>query len=482
MEQDNLREWEQLSPTGKPNFPIRVFPKWIQKFVLSLHEETDAPIDYFAGVILSIGSACVFNRADIVLDNRTQPLILHTIICGRSGTRKTTAFALSKPFERWALQANKPIRHNNRFIREEIEALKSQKRKAKTIDQAEECKKKITELERSIRPKYPYPLSDVTPEFVAQEASESNGAAVLISDEGGALNVISGKAYSAVSGYSNIDIFLKGYDRNLYTRGRVGVGSTSFYPSIVMCIGTQPEMLREYVSNGQQVERGIIQRAIYFFPDFDFDNVDPFNRKPCPTELMQKWSSTVSELLERDKDTEFNLVIDQDAHDLLKRFEERNAKKVKRLDDSRYVEWLSKNHDRAGRIAGILTLLENPKAERVSADTTSKAILLCEEYCALMTAHAFCLIDSLPTYLQSMLHEIISMAEKQSEDGYTTKGDLYRNLRNWQRYYGKTKRQFFDNDLQELIRRGYIQIPTPKTNGKPGRPKERIYINPNYQP
>lgn len=479
-----LKPWEPLEQTSKPAFPVDILPGWARDFVSALNRESDSPIDYYAGVMLSVISACVGERGDVDIQGRTQPLILQSLICGKSGTRKSSAFVLTEPFEKWTSEHNKIIDTENAYIFDDIKRIRKRRSDPKlSEDESRKLKDQIRKLKSQIQPRYPYIIGDATPEYIIQAVKNSSGGTALISDEASILNVISGKTYGGVSGTANIDIFLKGYDRAFYLCGRKTDGEVSIHPSVVMCIGVQASLLEKYVSSGDHVGRGVIQRQLYFYPDFDYNAVNPANRRKCPDTLKNKWNRTVTQLLERDRDG-FTIEISEAGKKQLNDYEVKNFRLMDKLDNEYYIEWLSKHHDRAARLAGILALLEDPSTHHASDDMVRNAILFCDQYARRMTTYAFGMMNEvISPPLKKLLDSIVDM---QTGEELITTGEIWKNIRKRERYYSNDKRKReekkkqFKQDIAELEQRGFLQTVTVKA-GTPGQPPTYVFIHPCYK-
>lgn len=93
-----------------------------------------------------------------------------------------------------------------------IEVMRIKAAKAKDIDQQNQLREKVAELEAKLVPPRALPSlfgNDLTPEALAHRVHEQDGRYAILSDEGGVLETLSG-LYS--NNAANIDILLKGID------------------------------------------------------------------------------------------------------------------------------------------------------------------------------------------------------------------------------------------------------------------------------
>lgn len=79
-------------PVWDINFPIDVFPKNIQKFILDASYVMDAPKEYFASSILALTAFLINSQAFIIVKNVSwkEPAVLWVLIVGEAGRKKKT--------------------------------------------------------------------------------------------------------------------------------------------------------------------------------------------------------------------------------------------------------------------------------------------------------------------------------------------------------------------------------------------------------
>lgn len=480
---DELK-WAEIAQTKKQNFPLEIFPDWIREMVLSMHEFNGAAVDYAAGLILAVAGTCVFDRFSISLNGiHTQPLITYSLLVGDSGSRKSSGFFLRDPVLKWTDEKNREIGRENKLMRDRIKIKEKQIDKAmKAGDEAETEKllQEKQELEERIKSKFPTLISDTTLETLAREAARARNAACIFTDEASFLDVISGDLYGK-DGKSNKNIVLQGYDRQ-----RLNINRQTFSfdaeISVFICLAAQPSYLETVRSCGDQ---GFAQRVIFYAPDVDFSNYDPENSPNIPGKYISDWEKLTRQLLETGRKRDTMLSVDPEGMKLYKQFEKRTIEKSSLQDNDNFKGWLSKNHDRAARIAGILSLMEDPNSRTVTAETMRKAIYFCENYAASMAEYSLGVIGcNLPGYLLKIMRSAVKL---RGEDKGTAieRTKLFDNCKKLSRYdlkkNGKAGRECFDNDLKELRRRNLIQEVSVKKEDTRGPGKSFLYIHPDFE-
>ena len=483
MEGEHNLVWQEISQTKKPEFPLQIFPGWIQDLIKDIHRNSGIANDYIAGVILSVISSCVFDRFNISLKGWEQPLIIYSLIFGHSGSRKSAAFsALKQALIDWTTLKNTEIKKKNKEIIDLIEIKKQMRTKAiqKTHEaDAVALSKEIAELEEKKESYFPEDISDVTLETLAKIAGASDNAAYIFTDEASFIDIICGKLYGN-DGVSNKNIILQGYDRGRVNIKRQGYEVTGNI-SIAVCVAAQLSFLDKIKNSGDQ---GFAQRCIFFNPDYDMSDYDPETAESVNWQLMSQWQVLISSLLETGRRGDSALIADPAAMKLYRKFEKEMLDKIQLQDNDTFKGTLAKNHDKAARIAGLLTLIEDPEARKVTEKTMEKAISFCRAYVSPMAAYSLGLVgDSLPDYLSKLMGVIINAT---GEDRKTPvlKAEIWQNVKKRPRYFTKTNnagKKQFENDLTELVQRNLLQMIQDKKDCTRGKGKTYIFVHPNYK-
>ena len=483
MEGENKIVWEEIRQARKPEFPLEIFPEWIQELIKDVHRNSGVANDFTAGILLSVASACVFDRFEVNIKGRKQPLIIYSLIFGHSGSRKSAMFsALRKPMIDWTEIRNNEIRKKNKEISEQIkikEGLQRREVNKGNEDNAVRLSREISELEEQKQSYFPEDISDVTLETLARIASSSGNAAYIFTDEASFIDVVCGKLYSA-DGTANKNVILQGYDK-----GRVNIVRQGYEVkgdiAISVCVAAQPSFLDKIKNSGDQ---GFAQRCIFFNPDYDMSDYDPETAESVDWKLMSQWQALVSLLLESGRRGDDCITMSPEAYSLYRKFEKDMIAKMQLNDNDTFKGSLAKLHDKAARIAGLLTLLGDDSCSRtVTAETMQKAISFCKSYVSPMAAYSLGLVgDSLPEYLSTLMKNAI---KDRGEDKNTPvlKSQLWQRCKNHTRYLtsknDEGKKQF-ERDLSELCNRKLLQVIQEQKEGR-GQRKVYIYIHPDFK-
>lgn len=111
--------------------------------------------------------------------------------------------------------------------------------------------------------------TDATPEALAAHMARHNGKAIIFTDEGSAMNVLTGLSYRKPGSESNIDALLQSYDGGLVSIARKLQDSSFDIPEahLSMTIGMQPSVLEKLSNNAELASRGFPQRLLYFLSE-----------------------------------------------------------------------------------------------------------------------------------------------------------------------------------------------------------------------
>ncbi|MFN7098157.1 MAG: DUF3987 domain-containing protein, partial [Gammaproteobacteria bacterium] len=251
-----------------PNIPAHLLPGILGEYAAALANATETPdalsVMAILGVI-SLSTATHFvvspiegwhesintyalvglppaNNKSLVLRNCTSPVI----------DWEKEQLSILEP----KIRAQKSKNATQKII---IDKLRAKVAKAKTPSEEQELMNSIVEKESQLsEPITPLQLfaSDVTPESLATSAYEQKGRFALFSDEGGALEVLSG-LYT--NGNANIDTLLKGIDGGEIRLKRKDK-SLSFNPYLTLLLAIQPAIIQRIGEKRAFSGNGILER------------------------------------------------------------------------------------------------------------------------------------------------------------------------------------------------------------------------------
>lgn len=217
-------EWQaviSLDESVLPTWPRDIFPDEIQRFVNSLSESTETPIEMASMLTLAAISATVGGKYQVrVKPDYFEPINIWTCVALLPANIKTAVQkAINKPIIEWQKEQAKniaPLIQEAQSIHAtQSEKIKEKRRHIKNVmdDEIEYAKliKEIASLEANLPviPIVPQVLAqDVTTERLGTLMSLNDERMAVMSDEGGIFETMGGR-YSG--GVPNIDLYLQGH-------------------------------------------------------------------------------------------------------------------------------------------------------------------------------------------------------------------------------------------------------------------------------
>lgn len=261
--------------TELPVFPVDAIPEPIRKYVLSVAEAVQAPVDMVAIAVLSMFATATQGKFEIeVKPGWIESVNLYCLVVADPSERKSPVLKeIEAPVFKWQAQENERRRPKIiesaakvKLLRQQLDSLQkaaaspTRKReisieevlnKAKELDAIEE----VHELQLV--------FDDVTPEALARAMQANDERAAIISAEGGLFGTLAGR-YSDVP---NIDLFLKSYSGEFYNTTRITrEGESMEHPLLTIGILGQPQIISEIMQNTTLKGRGLFARFLYSLP------------------------------------------------------------------------------------------------------------------------------------------------------------------------------------------------------------------------
>lgn len=248
-----------------------IFPEVLEKFVTQVSRSLEISESVISFCILGILSTALQGKFVVkVNEDYQEPLNLYLMFSLPPAECKSAALKYClEPLIKY--EQSEISRLMEKYKREKvlyetkIRAIENSKKNL-NIDSHKERFEQICELEANLtEPKSlpQYFLTDVTSEALVRSLKEQDNRIAIISDEGGALDVLGG-LYN--NGKSNIDILLKGWDGSAVRMKRMET-SISLNPSIVFCLAVQPDYLDCIGQNRSFAGRGFFERFLYCVPE-----------------------------------------------------------------------------------------------------------------------------------------------------------------------------------------------------------------------
>ena len=224
--------WEMPKPLPgegeMTSFPLSALPKVLAGYCKAVADNVQVYPEMCVLPMLSVLSVCAQGKA--VIRNpgggNLESLNLYTVTVAEPGERKSGVFSsLTEPLFRYQREENK---RRAPLIKEYLSQRKSYERQIDKAMRSKSSREYIGQLQMeldSLTPVTPLNLSvdDATTEAIVGELKQNDEKIVILSDEGGIFDILSGM-YS--KGTVNIDLLLKAYDGSHYHCTRVGTDQT----------------------------------------------------------------------------------------------------------------------------------------------------------------------------------------------------------------------------------------------------------------
>lgn len=367
-----------------PDFPVDIFPDWVQQFVKAEAEALQVPVDLPAMLVLAASSALTGGRVKIrARRGWTEPVNLYVEVTAGSGERKSAVFdAVMAAIQRYeqervegqraelsAAKVTKKIQEK-RVERTAAAAAKDAHDKAAQQDAIEQ--QKI--LDALVVPAaYQLVADDATPEAVANLLAEQGGRIAVLSAEGGVFGIMAGR-YSGDK-RPNLDVFLKGHSGDQLRVNRIGrVADFVDDPAITMGLTVQPSVLMSLAEASDLSSRGLLARFLYSCPTSRLGH-----RKSRPTPMDEHVGRTFSDNLHTLAKTvereSFTLALGKDADEALAAFQDALEPRLGEDGDLNHISlWACKLAGQSLRVAAHLHLLGEYAREPVGTVVAKEAM------------------------------------------------------------------------------------------------------------
>jgi len=357
------------------DFPISELTPQLSDAAEAIHNATQAPLGLCAQSVIGAASLVVSNLARVQTlapgDGADCTLFLAAI--AESGERKSAA-------DKLAMRGiNKILEKRMRTFGSEMSAYK--------------------EAKASLKPDEPAPIKPQSPQIIFGEptyqgmlkvVADGPGFAGLFTDEGAKL--FGGIAMSPENKATTSAGLSELWDGSAVSRPRSGDSSPSFIPPtrLSMNVMLQPTFLPETFGDDMLVGQGMMARVLAQWPR-SLMGTRRFQR-PCMEDLntIKAFQVNTAARLEQNLDQARDSLITRrlleatdPAFDRLVDFYEEVEAKLAPGGVLRDVSgFASKAPEHAARLAGVMTLFENPNALNIDLDAMSRAISLIEFHMA----------------------------------------------------------------------------------------------------
>lgn len=273
--EENKPKVEKPLPIENVSFPIEIFSKEIQYYILECHNKLDSNIDFMGCSLLWLISTCIGNSAEVeVKRGWIENAVLWIAVVGKAGVGKTPSigniiFPLSK------------------LNFKEIKKYQEQKEKFDYV--ASLSKKEKTELgiEEPPKPKKTqFLVNDITLEALVDLHQENDNAVGVFKDE------LAGwfKDMNKYRSGSDLEFWLSCWSgKSVYLNRITRTGSFIEKPFIPVLGGIQPSIFNQFATD-ENKDNGFLDRMLLSFPDA---KVEEYNDNEMDYSLIQWYSDTI---------------------------------------------------------------------------------------------------------------------------------------------------------------------------------------------
>lgn len=382
-------------PLSPPQaYPMEALGSLLGNAAKSIQDTVQAPDALTGQAILTAASLATQALADIIIDGRTEPLSLWAVTIGESGERKSGVY-------NWALRAH--YEHEKEQVRSYQDKCKAYKIEQTAYDTA--CKQvtsgnsnknSLSNISAELQNVGAEPMPPISQLILLQEGTlegiyknliSGQPSIGLFSDDGaeffGGHTMNKDNKSKSAAGLSIL------WDKGEFSRVRGSDGAGKYYGKrMALHLMIQPVIAESIFCDDTLIGQGFMARCLLAWPESTIGT-----RKYQPTDLstdkyLIAYWHRVTQLLElkpalsEGTENELNprrLTLSNDAKTLYMSIHDA----IERKTPSEYVNvkaWASKGASQVLRIAGVLTLFENPIATQIEAEAINRAGLLVNYY------------------------------------------------------------------------------------------------------
>lgn len=508
-----VEPWPEVVPfdvAAPPEpFPTDALPPALARFVADTSTAMGADDDLVGASVLGAVSAVVGGRWIVPAPWRPswrEQLVLYVAAVAPPGSMKSAAMGA----------ALAPLAELQRQLRERYGPEVAEAASARKIDEkrlaAYESQAANTEnkgdaktdprllaadLARDLESK-PLPVvpriyvTDATPEKVEALLGQHGERIAWLDSEGGIFTMLSGR-YASKGGGVSIDIFLKGYSGDGVEVARMGRDDVELYsPALTVAITTQPAHLRAAITNVEGGKgRGLFDRFVYVWPkSAPVDRSQPTREvraevKAAYSQALHDLYGTAEKVPPGDRRV---LDMDPDAADALQSFTRWVTEASKSggvLDVDTLADWNSKLPGQVIRLAGMLTLIADPKAGSITIEAAAGAVRL-GHYFASHARYTFLELDLDPEVVAARkCWEALTAESRRGKwkewPAFVSTREVFEAVKG-STALGLDKADNVRAALTRLASDDYGLLRSiPKVTDKRGQPSERWEVHPDYR-
>lgn len=297
VEPPTIIEKELKEKIKSIDFPLQIFPKPYQKYIIDCAETLDSSIDYMGCSLLWVLSVIIGNSCKVeVKRNWTERPILWLALVGKAGIGKTPSISnITRPIEK----------ENQSEIKRFFENLEKYEN---FINLSKEEKKISEQINKPTKTQFI--ANDITVEALIQMHQESKNAVGIFKDE------LAGwfKDMNKYREGSDLELWLSSWSGKAINLNRVQITSNAFLPHPFMPVlgGIQPSILNNFYTD-ENKDNGFIDRVLLCYPDL---KVNTYNDNEMSYDVINWYETNIINLyrvvksqLPLDKDGEVDSVL-----------------------------------------------------------------------------------------------------------------------------------------------------------------------------
>lgn len=374
-------------PPAEP-YPVHALGDVLGDAVRRIHAVVQAPEAMCGQSVLAAASLAAQAHASVRIDGRREPLSLWHVTIGESGERKSAADA-------WALHAHKDHERTGieRFRQEQAShAVKLSAHEAAV--RAASKGKDAGRIEAALLDVGPPPeppllpmllVSEPTLEGVHKQLIAGQPSIGLFSDDGG--DFLGGHAMNRDNRTKTAASLSKLWDDGSFDRVRAGDGAGKFYGRrVALHLMVQPIIAEAVLSDALLIGQGFLPRCLLAWPSSTIGTRRYVEADLSSDPGMVRYWSRMRALLEREPTVRHGTRNQLEPRDLTLTPEAKaywtqvqdaiEADMGERGDFASARAWASKAGAQVLRIAGVLTLVEDPDAGVIHRPTIENAATL----------------------------------------------------------------------------------------------------------
>jgi hypothetical protein len=387
-----VRETPQADP-----YPVDALGPTMAAAARAFQAKTQAPMDICANAVLAVAALAGQAHADVQLPTgETKPLSLFLVTVAKSGERKTSVDSL----------ASVPVRQREADLRIDNEAAVPEHQNAHAAWDAERKKvlndKKLNldERRQALDRLGPEPRPPLAPILVCHEPT-FEGLAKLLANGQPSIGIFASEGGAFIGGHGFTDEakirtaagFSLLWDDGRLTRVRAGEGATALAGKrVALHLQAQPDVAARLFSDAVLADQGFLSRILVIAPDSKQGQRFWRDARPEDDAASFTYVARLNELFRRPMPIREGtrneleprpLTFTPQARGLWIAFADEIEAKLGPGNDLEAISgFAAKLPEHAARIAGVLTILDQPDATQIGATELKQGIVLSRHYAA----------------------------------------------------------------------------------------------------